>query len=169
MRILGSALVVLLLMASGGCAGEKSDPSTQEEAGLDALRSAKPAMTSAVSASSSTFGGNHLPCGLHNETFEYDISGGLIGDAASWRNGIDALTTELADAGWALKDTVDDHSVAGTREGLELFVQRQERTDEGVVWRVSLTGPCVAFSDEGADQARQQGVVDLSGDLSGDR
>jgi hypothetical protein len=169
MRILGAVLVVLLLAAcSDGASSagrETSDPGKQEEAGLAALRSAKPAMTSALSASSSTFGGMHLPCDLGNNTFEYSITGGLVADAASWRSGVDALTTELADAGWELKDTIDDTSVAGTREGLELLVQRGRRTDDGVEWRVSLTAPCVAFSDAGADRARARGTVDLSGEL----
>jgi hypothetical protein len=169
MRMLGAILVMVLLTAcSGGStrAGrEVSDPAEQEEAGLDALRSARPAMTSALGASSSTFGGLHLPCDLGNNTFEYTINGGLIGDAASWRAGLDALRTELADAGWELTDTANDISVAGTRDGLELFVQRQRRTDDGVEWSVKLTAPCVAYSDAGTDRARERGTVDLSGDL----
>ena len=122
-------------------------------------------MTSALSATSSTFGGVHLPCDLGNNTFEYSITGGSTGDAASWREGIGALRRELAAAGWELTDTVDDTSVAGTRDGLELVVQRGRRTDDGVEWRVSLTAPCVAFSDEGTDEARRRGTVDLSGDF----
>jgi hypothetical protein len=169
MRILGAILVMVVLTACNGGSSragrELSDPAKQEEAGLDALRSAKPAMASALSASSSTFGGMHLPCDLGNHTFEYTINGGLIGDAASWRSGLDALSTELADAGWQLEDTVNDISVAGTREGLELFVQRQRRSDEGVEWSVQLTAPCVAYSDDGTEQARRRGTVDLSGDL----
>lgn len=169
MRILGAVLVVLLLTAcSDGASSagrETSEPAKQEEVGLAALRSAKPAMTSALSASSSTFGGLHLPCDLGNNTFEYSITGGLTGDGASWRDGTGALRTELAAAGWELKDTIDDTSVAGTRDGLELLVQRGRRTDDGVEWRVSLTAPCVAFSDAGADRARARGTVDLSGDL----
>lgn len=172
MRILGAIVVMVLLTACNGGSSragrELSDPARQEEAGLDALRSAKPAMTSALSASSSTFGGMHLPCDLGNNTFEYSITGGLTGDPGSWREGTDALRTELAAAGWELTDTIDDTSVAGTREGLELLVQRGRRTDDGVEWRVTLKAPCVAFSDEGTDQARQRGTVDLSGDLSGD-
>ena len=169
MRILGAVLVVLLLTAcSDGASSagrETSEPAKQEEAGLAALRSAKPAMTSALSASSSTFGGMHLPCDLGNHTFEYSITGGFIGDAASWREGPEALRTELAAAGWKLTDTIDDTSVAGTRDGLELLVERGRRTEDGVEWRVSLTAPCVAFSEEGTDQARRRGTVDLSGDL----
>lgn len=169
MRILGVLVAMVLLTAcSGGAtpAGrEPSDPAKQEEAGLDALRSAKPAMTSALSASSSTFGGVHLPCELGNNTFEYTINGGLIADASSWRSGIDALSTELADAGWQMEDTVNDISVAGTREGLKLFVQRQRRADDGVEWSVQLTAACVAYSDDGTARARRRGTVDLSGDL----
>lgn len=169
MRILGAILVVVMLTACDGGSSragrELSDPATQEDAGLDALRSAKPAMASALSPSSSTFGGMHMPCDLGNDTFEYSITGGFIGDAASWREGPEALRTELAAAGWELTDTVEDTSVAGTRDGLELLVQRGRRTEDGVEWRVNLTAPCVAFSDEGTDQARRRGTVDLSGDL----
>ena len=169
MRILGVVLVMLVLTAcsdgSTRAGRDLSDPAKQEEAGLDALRSAKPAMTSALGASSSTFGGMHLPCDFGNNTFEYSITGGLIGDAASWREGSDALQEELAAAGWELTDTIDDTSVGGTRKGLELLVQRGRRSEDGVEWRVSLTAPCVAFSDEGTDVARRRGTVDLSGEL----
>lgn len=169
MRLLGVLVVMVLLTACNGgptrAGREMSDPAKQEEAGLDALRSAQPALTSALGASSSTFGGMHLPCDLGDNTFEYSITGGLTGDASSWREGADTLRTELAATGWELTDTIDGTSVAGTREGLELLVQRGRRTDDGVEWRVSLEAPCVAFSDAGTDQARQRGTVDLSGDL----
>lgn len=169
MRILGVILVMVLMTScdngSARAGGEVSDPTTQEEAGLDALRSAAPAMTSALSASSSGFNGAHLPCRLSNDSFEYTINGGIAGDAASWRTGLAALEEQLSSAGWSLEDTVNDVSVAGTRQGVELFVQRQRRTDDGVAWSVTLTAPCVAFSDEDTEAVRRRGTVDLSDKL----
>lgn len=169
MRILGAMVVMVLLTACSGGDGragrDLSDPATQEQAGLDALQSAKPAMASALGAATGTFGGRHLSCDLGNHTFEYVVTGGVTGDAASWGGGTDALRSELADAGWELTDTVEETSVGATREGLDLLVQRGRRTDDGVEWRLTLTAPCVAFSDADTDEARLRGTVDLSGDL----
>lgn len=169
MRILGAVLVMVLLTACDGGSSQGADdvstPATQEEATLDALRSAAPAMTSALNASSSGFNGTHLPCRLGNNSFEYTVNGGIAGDAASWKGGLAALEEQLSGAGWSLEDTVNDVSVAGTRQGVELFVQRQRRTDDGVAWTVKLTAPCVTFSDEDTAAVRGRGTVDLSDQL----
>ena len=168
MRILGVLVVMVLLAAcsaSGdGPGGDTSDPGTQERLGREALKAASPGITAALAPTSHSFGGSHLNCRLGRNDYEYTINGGVIAPAGTWKSGLQALSDELADSGWTLGTTANDHGVRAERDGVTLSVMRQLRTEDGVEWAVQITTPCVTYAEEDADKLRGEGgIEDLTG------
>jgi hypothetical protein len=166
MRILGCVLALLVLGAcSASSGGDTADPASQKQLGKEALKAARPGITAALAPTSHTFGGTYLACRLGRNSYEYSISGGVIADAGTWTSGVQALSDELAGSGWTLGTSANELGVKAERDGVTLVVQRQRRTDDGVVWAVKITTPCVSFSEDDADEVSLDGGID---DLTGD-
>ena len=170
MRILGCVLVLLVLGACGstddGPGGGTADPAAQEQLGREALKAASPGISAALAPTSHTFGGTYLPCRLGRNNYEYSISGGVTAGDGTWASGVEALSDELAGSGWTLGTSANELGVKAERDGVTLFVQRQRRTEDGVVWAVQITTPCVSFSEDDADQVSTDGgIEDLTGDF----
>jgi hypothetical protein len=166
MRILGVLVAMVLLTACSASGGDTADPASQKELGKEALKAARPGITAALAPTSHTFGGTYLPCRLGRNNYEYSISGGVTAGDGTWASGVEALSDELAGSGWTLGTSANEVGVKAERDGVTLFVQRQRRTEDGVVWAVQITTPCVSFSEDDADQVSTDGgIEDLTGDF----
>lgn len=111
MRTLGVLVAMVLLTACNASGGDTADPASQKQLGKEALKAARPGITAALSPTGRTFGGTYLSCRLGRNDHEYSISGGVTAPADTWKSGRQALSDDLAGAGWALGTSANELGV----------------------------------------------------------